>query len=215
MNLECLLNEINIEEDLHNNFNSSYTFFQKYIMNPECKPTFKDLPIYFEFEDDKAFWHMCSIDDISNGKDGREKYNVFPCTNHIANELCNIRCQSHSPSNNLSFQHHSGRAQCLYRSSQLPFMYFILKTYENDIDNDNIRVWKNEDKRKDKRKLNRWNILYNKNNFNYLIILQEYKKSNKLHSFRFITAYPLIMISEIKRLEKNYKDYHREKEKNA
>lgn len=203
MDLDDLLSEIDIVEDRNSNeLDSSYSFFKKYFMQPENKPTFNGKEIYFEYANDNAFKHICSIDDILNGKNGREKYNMYPCTNHIAHSLCNINCNVTSQNNPVNFfQNH--RAKCIYRAKHMPFIYYILKSLESH-NTLNIKVWKNPDNRKDNRKNNRWNILYKNSNFHYHIILQEYYKNGALQSYRFITGYPLVLISEIKRLESNY-----------
>lgn len=204
MYLNDLLSEIDINLDKRSDeLDSSYSFFEKYFMQNANKPTFKGKPIYFEYANDNAFKHICSIDDILNGDNGRAKYNMYPCVNHHAHRLCNVNCSIASPNNPQAF-FHENRAKCIYRAKHLPYIYYVLKNLELSNET-NIKVWKNPDKRKDNRKNNRWNILYSYSNFHYHIILQEYYKNSALHSYRFITGYPLVLISEIKRLESNYK----------
>lgn len=204
MNLNNLLSEIDINEDKNSDeLDSSYSFFEKYFMQNENKPTFKGKHIYFDYANDNAFKHICSIDDILNGENGREKYNMYPCVNHDAHRLCNVSCSINSPNNPKAF-FHKNRAKCIYRAKHLPYIYYVLKSLELSNET-NIKIWKNPDKRKDNRKNNRWNILYSYSNFHYHIILQEYYKNGDLYSYRFITGYPLVLISEIKRLESNYK----------
>lgn len=204
MHLNDLLSEIDINLDKKSDeLDSSYSFFEKYFMQNANKPTFKGKHIYIDYANDKAFKHICSIDDILNGDDGREKYNMYPCVNHDARRLCDIKWSVASPHNPYAF-FHENRAKCIYRANHLPYIYYVLKNLESSNET-NIKVWKNPDQRKDHRKNNRWNILYSYSNFHYHIVLQEYYKNNNLHSYRFITGYPLVLISEIKRLEKNYK----------
>ena len=173
-----------IDEKIQNGMNNFYNIFLK----KEIKPKYKDVDIFFDMNRiyqrsivmpyPLSFMHIISLNND-------EKYNLFPCTNDISNEICENNCTSHSALPR--FQAYN-RWECMYRLSRIHWIPEIIQLA--NIDDPDVYIF-TENKNDGKHKFVDYNIRYLCGVDDYLIILRaESRRSDLL----FITAYPVVSV---------------------
>lgn len=141
------------------------------------------------------FWHMGSLEnkDEKRNSNYSNYYNIKPCNNTIYMNQC-ANCIEHNFSINIR---NKSRNKCVYRMSSIALFHQVIAK-ANTMDSA-IKIWKVENYTSRRIKEINLKIRYQKNEFDYLIILNEKEKE-----YFFITAYPVFEHREKNDLTKEY-----------
>lgn len=157
--------------------------FYNSFLKAEVKPEYNNKKIFFNMNKKhgnftlpfpERFLHIVSIDD-------EEKFNVDPCTNDIAKEICDNQCENESQ---LAFFRALKRWECPYRLHRIHWIKELFKLANNN-DKD-ITEWDVQEKSisgSSKKRL----IRYSCGVDDYVIVLREQDKR-----YNFLTAYPVV-----------------------
>jgi hypothetical protein len=143
----------------------------------------------------EVFWHLISLDE-------KEKFNVLPCTNCPSIAKCPNNCIS--PTRNITLSNGQKRNICYYRAVRINWINEIITLLNNK--DPYVKSWKKEIKGKGAKRVQIY-IRFTHEAVDYLIILEEKRKSGKVKQYNFVTAFPVFYISSKKKYEKEYKSY--------
>lgn len=137
------------------------------------------------------FWHASSLSQI-------ERFNVFPCTNDIANSICN-NCICPSPWNIELPKQPSGvevRKVCLYRALRTNWINQIIAAA--NVGSPNVRWWIKDGKT---------HIRYVGDGNDYVIILENVMNQNNVEKYNFITSFPVFYINKKETFDNDYNSF--------
>lgn len=141
------------------------------------------------------FWHMGSLEnkDLKRNQNNECYYNIKPCNNTTYANKC-ANCIEHNFSVNVR---NKLRDKCVYRMSSIDVFKQVID--KANAMKDGLQIWKVEDYSSRRTKEINLKIRYQKDDIDYLIILNE-----KSEEYFFITAYPIFEQREKNDLNKEY-----------
>lgn len=141
------------------------------------------------------FWHMGSLENKDSKRNQKmdNYYNIKPCNNTTYSNKC-ANCIEHNFPINVR---NKMRDKCVYRMSSIDIFHQVIN--KANAMEDDIQIWKVENYSSRRTKEINLKIRYQKDNIDYLIILNE-----KSEEYFFITAYPIFEQREKNDLNKEY-----------
>lgn len=208
MNSFLLPDPIDFSEKLDQDFSTivDYVYenhFKSAFMNKHTRPLLKNKFIYFPLEwvnyKPERFWHLISFE----AKDGR--FTADPCNNTIEMHHCNIlksKCGSMAIlPNHLNL---IDRCECLYRLSRIIWLSPIIELA--NVDHPNIQIWEVEKRDVNGSLFTKTLIRFLEGYCDYLIVLVN-SKNGSVDSYKFITAYPVVLKNTKNNLTSSYLQY--------
>lgn len=174
-------------------------YFSDIFMKKGVRPKYNGKDIFFSMSSSSGmfdlgypekFLHITSLDD-------EDKYNVFPCTNDYAYEICDIMCGGPS---SISFYSVLGRWECVYRLRRIHWIREIIDLANKR--DPHITEWDVVEIDHERGKYNKRFIRYHYGIDDYVIILREDKKQ-----YIFITAFPVVSKARKKEYDRQYNRY--------
>ena len=169
----------------------SYRDFKSNIMDKVVRPRLFGKLVFIKFDwwiEHKAemYWHLASLHE-------KERFNVFPCGNHISENRCNRNCVYQN--RQITLKNGQKRYICVYRAIRVNWINDIIElANKKDI---SVKEWTKDDK---------LHLRFQHEDIDYIVIFEIHSKR-----YQLITAFPVFYINKKMEFDKDYSNYVKSK----
>ncbi|WP_127575242.1 hypothetical protein [Paenibacillus barengoltzii] len=146
-----------------------------------------------------TFWHLIAFDEGES-----ESFNILPCNNDVAQEICPENCIIKQFSIELNTKK---RDLCLYRGARINWISPVIELANKQ--DPNIQYWRKQEYNFKKRmREGKTYIRFKHETVDYLIVLAEkYNDNGELNNYHFITAFPVFYLNKKRLYDKDYLNF--------
>jgi len=195
-----------------------YKIFKKIFFNKSLNYENRNIPIIFNTQDldfdnkPKLFWHISSLGKENglqyNYYKKRLDFNVFPCVNDKAYNMCMFKCDINNNIIYIKDYNNENRVPCVYRMSRIENFEKAINLF--NLKSDKITYWTKRERSKSSGIIKDiFKIRYQEGIEDYVIIFEKKynKETGKVKLFWLKSAYQLFDNNTKERFDKEYENY--------